>query len=57
MSYSKDLIEQLENLFATFEADALYMRRRISELRDENEYLKKQIDVMLKVIGKENYGD
>lgn len=57
MSYSKDLIEQLENLFATFEADAQYMRRRISELRDENEYLKKQIDVMLKVIGKESYGD
>lgn len=57
MSYSKDLIEQLQNLFNTFEADARYMRERIGELRDENEYLKKQIDVMLKILGKENYGD
>ena len=57
MSYSKDLIEQLQNLFNTFEADARYMRERIGELRDENEYLKKQIDVLLKVLGKESYGD
>lgn len=57
MSYAKDLIEQFENLVATFEADARYMRERISGLRDENEYLKRQIDVMLKVIGKENNGD
>jgi predicted hydrocarbon binding protein len=57
MSYSKDLIEQLQNLFNTFEADARYMRERIGELRDENEYLKKQIDVMLKILGKESYGD
>jgi predicted hydrocarbon binding protein len=53
MSYSKDLIDQLQNLFNTFESDARYMRERIGELRDENEYLKKQIDVMLKVIGKD----
>lgn len=57
MSYSKDLLEQLQNLIATFEADARYMRERIGELRDENEYLKKQIDVMLKILGKESYGD
>ncbi len=57
MSYSKDIIEQLQNLFNTFEADARYMRERIGELRDENEYLKKQIDVMLKILGKESYGD
>jgi predicted hydrocarbon binding protein len=53
MSYSKDLIDQLQNLFNTFESDARYMRERIGELRDENEYLKRQIDVMLKVIGKD----
>ncbi len=56
MSYSKDLIEQLQNLLNTFEADARYMRERIGELRDENEYLKRQIDVMLKILGKEDNG-
>ena len=57
MSYAKDLLDQLQNLINTYEADARYMRERIGSLRDENEYLKNQIDVMLKVIGKESYGD
>jgi hypothetical protein len=57
MSYAKDLIEQFDNLVKTFESDARYMRERISSLRDENDYLKKQIDVLLKVLGKESYGD
>lgn len=57
MSYAKDVIDQLSNLFVTFEADAKYMRERIGELRDENEYLKKQIDVLLQVLGKENRGN
>ena len=57
MSYAKDLLDQLQNLINTYESDARYMRERIGSLRDENEYLKNQIDVMLKVIGKESYGD
>lgn len=57
MSYAKDLIEQFENLTATMELESRYMRERNERLEAENEYLKKQIDVLLKVLGKENYGD
>jgi hypothetical protein len=57
MSYAKDLIEQFENWTATMELEARYMRERNERLEAENEYLKKQIDVLLKVIGKESYGD
>lgn len=55
MSYSKDLIEQFENWVATMELEARYMRERNERLESENEYLKKQIDVMLKVLGKESH--
>jgi hypothetical protein len=57
MSYAKDLIEQFENWTATMELEARYMRERNERLEAENEYLKKQIDVLLKVLGKESYGD
>ena len=57
MSYAKDLIEQFENLTSTMELEARYMRERNERLEAENEYLKKQIDVLLKVLGKESYGD
>lgn len=55
MSYSKDLIEQFENWVATMELEARYMRERNERLESENEYLKKQIDVLLKVLGKESH--
>lgn len=55
MSYSKDLIEQFENWVSTMELEARYMRERNERLESENEYLKKQIDVMLKVLGKESH--
>lgn len=55
MSYAKDLIEQFENWVATMELEARYMRERNERLESENEYLKKQIDVMLKVLGKESH--
>lgn len=57
MSYGKDLAEQFENYVATLELEARYMRERNERLQAENEYLKKQIDVLLKVLGKESYGD
>jgi regulator of replication initiation timing len=57
MSYAKDLIDQLQSLLNTYEADARYMRERIGELRDENKYLTNQIDVLLKVLGKEQHGN
>lgn len=57
MSHAKDLIEQFESLAATMELEARYMRERNERLEAENEYLKKQIDVLLKVLGKESYGD
>lgn len=57
MSYAKDLIEQFENLTATMELESRYMRERNERLEAENEYLKKQIDVLLKVLGKEHDGN
>ncbi len=57
MSYGKDLAEQFENYTATMELEAKYMRERNERLEAENEYLKKQIDVLLKVLGKESYGN
>ena len=57
MSYAKDLIEQFENLTATMELEARYMRERNERLEAENEYLRKQIDVLLKVLGKEHDGN
>lgn len=57
MSYAKDLIEQFENLAATMELEARHMRERNERLEAENEYLRKQIDVLLKVLGKEHDGN
>jgi hypothetical protein len=57
MSYAKDLIEQFENLTATMELEARYMRERNERLEAENEYLRKQIDGLLKVLGKEHDGN
>lgn len=57
MSYAKDLSEELSNIVATLEVEARYMRERNERLQEENEYLKKQVDVLLKVLGKESHGD
>jgi hypothetical protein len=57
MSYAKDLTEQFSNLVATLELEARYMRERNERLQAENEYLKKQVDVLLQVLGKEKNED
>lgn len=57
MSYAKDLMEQFENLTTTMELEARYMRERNERLEAENEYLRKQIDVLLKVLGKDKDGN
>lgn len=56
MSYAKDLSEELNNIVSTLEVEARYMRERNERLQAENEYLKKQVDVLLKVLGKEHDG-
>lgn len=57
MSYAKDLIEQFDSWISMVEIESDYLKKRNSQLQDENEYLKKQIDVLLKVIGKESHGN
>ena len=58
MSQAKELTEELNNVVSTLELEARYMRERNERLESENEYLKKQVDVLLKVIGKElKHGD
>lgn len=57
MSIAKELTEELTNFIATLEVEARYMRERNERLESENEYLKKQVDVLLKVIGKESHGN
>lgn len=57
MSQAKELTEELNNVVSTLELEARYMRERNERLESENEYLKKQVDVLLKVIGKENHGN
>lgn len=50
MSHAKDAIEDLNNAIANLEVEARYMRERNERLESENEYLKKQVDVLLQVI-------
>lgn len=57
MSNAKELTEELNSVVSTLELEARYMRERNERLESENEYLKKQVDVLLKVIGKENNGN
>lgn len=57
MSIAKELTEELNSVVSTLELEARYMRERNERLESENEYLKKQVDVLLKVIGKESHGN
>lgn len=56
MSYGKDLSEQVENLIATLELEARYMRERNNRLESENEYLRKQVDVLLQIVSNSHNG-
>jgi hypothetical protein len=57
MSAIKDVLEDMTSIVSTLELEARYMRERNERLESENEYLKKQVDVLLKVLGKESHGD
>ncbi len=51
MRHAKDIQEELNNIVSTLEVEARYMRERNERLESENEYLKKQVDVLLKIVG------
>jgi FtsZ-binding cell division protein ZapB len=51
MRHAKEIQEELNNVVATLEVEARYMRERNERLESENEYLKKQVDVLLKIVG------
>ena len=52
---TEDLIEQMEalqNSICILEVESKFMRARNERLEAENEYLKNQVDVLLKVVAK-----
>ena len=51
MRHTKDVQEEMNNIVSTLEMEARYMRERNERLESENEYLKKQVDVLLKIVG------
>ena len=57
MRHAKDIQEELNTIVSTLEVEARYMRERNERLEAENEYLRKQVDVLLKVLGKEHDGN
>lgn len=57
MSIAKELIEEFHGMLATLELEAKYMRERNERLEQENEYLKTQVDALLKVLGKDKDGN
>ena len=57
MSELESIIEHLRITVGKFQKECEYLTARNDRLESENMYLKKQVDVLLKVIGKESYGD
>ena len=53
MGHYKEISEQMNEVLQTLELEARYMRERNERLEAENEYLKKQVDVLLKVVANE----
>jgi hypothetical protein len=51
MRHAKDVQEEMNHIVSTLEVEARYMRERNERLESENEYLKKQVDVLLKIVG------
>ena len=51
MRHTKAVQEEMNNIVSTLEMEARYMRERNERLESENEYLKKQVDVLLKIVG------
>lgn len=52
-----ELVEQLRQVISRMQKEAEYFVARNERLEDENKYLKNQVDVLLKVIGKEINGN
>ena len=53
MSAIKEVLEDMTSIVATLELEARYMRERNDRLESENEYLKKQVDALLLIVGKD----
>lgn len=51
------VIKQLRNVITRIQKEQEYFVARNERLEDENKYLKNQVDVLLKVIGKEHDGN
>ena len=53
MSAVKEVLEEMSSIVSTLELEARYMRERNERLESENEFLKKQVDALLLIIGKD----
>lgn len=53
MSAIKEVLEDMSSIVATLELEARYMRERNDRLESENQYLKKQVDALLLIVGKD----
>lgn len=54
---AETFIHQLRTVIDKMKKEQEYFVARNERLEDENKYLKNQVDVLLKVIGKENHGN
>lgn len=54
---AETFIHQLRTVIDKMKKEQEYFVARNDRLEDENKYLKNQVDVLLKVIGKENHGN
>lgn len=57
MSAIKEAMEEMSSIVSTLELEARYMRERNERLESENEFLKKQVDALLLIIGKDKDGN
>lgn len=57
MSAVKEVLEEMSSIVSTLELEARYMRERNERLESENEFLKKQVDALLLIIGKDKDAD
>jgi hypothetical protein len=57
MSAVKEILEEMSSIVSTLELEARYMRERNERLESENEFLKKQVDTLLLIVGKDKDED
>lgn len=57
MSAVKEVLEEMSSIVSTLELEARYMRERNERLETENEYLKRQVDALLLIVGKDKDED